>query len=88
MFDDLVKSQNWDGQVGARSPCPYISCKARNPAKRGTDGLFTKPSELSDVFPALMLSGNAALNQISQEKMGRTNPNPFLGHQIYISIES
>jgi len=56
--------------------------------RNAADGLFTKPSELSDVFPALMLSGNAALNQIFQEKMGRTNPNPFLGHQIYISIES
>ena len=44
--------------------------------------------ELSDVFPEWMLSGNAGSNQIFQEKMGRTNPNPFLGHQIYISTES
>lgn len=41
-----------------------------------------------DMFPELMLSGNAALNQFFQEKMGRTNPNPLLGHQIYIFIES
>jgi hypothetical protein len=27
-IDGLVKSQNWDGKVGARSPCPYIKCKA------------------------------------------------------------
>jgi len=28
------------------------------------------------------------LNKILQKKMGRTNPNPFLVHQIHIFIEN
>ncbi|MDO8955441.1 MAG: hypothetical protein Q7W38_01135, partial [Deltaproteobacteria bacterium] len=31
-FNDLVKSK-----VGARSPCPYIRCLARNPGPSGTE---------------------------------------------------
>jgi len=39
-IDGLVKSQNLDGKVGARSPCPYIRCKARNPAQSGTEEVY------------------------------------------------
>ena len=51
--DHLEKSLQKDGQEGARSPCPYIRSKARNPAKRGTDGLFTKPSKWNIIHSAL-----------------------------------